>query len=137
MSGERAPDTSGEQTAQRSVRPRRPALVELSAALLIVAGLLGIVGLFAPDPAKPEGLEWAAVITAAINVAQIVVGLLIRAGRLWIVDVNYVAVLGFLDLVGAAGSALAFTLGLIELGVLAVLFVYRPWFDGRWADELR
>jgi hypothetical protein len=137
MRGEIAADPTGEHSAERPIRPRRPALIELSAALLIVAGLLGIVGLFAPDPSKPEGLEWAAVITAILNVAQIVVGLLIGAGRLWIIDVNYVAVLGFLDLVGAAGSPLAFTLGLIELGVLAVLFAYRPWFDGRWADPSR
>ena len=46
--------------------------------------------------------------------------------------VNYVAVLGFLDLAGAGGSPLAALLGIIELGVLAVLFAYRWWFDGRW-----
>jgi hypothetical protein len=114
-------------------RPNRPALIELASALLIVAGVLGIISLFAPDPRRPEGLEGLALLAIALNVAQVVVGLLIRAGRLWIVDVNYVAVLGFLDLSGASGSSLALLLGTIEIGILAVLFAYRSWFDGRWA----
>jgi hypothetical protein len=46
-------------------------------------------------------------------------------------------VLGFLDLAGAASSTLALLLGLVELGVLAVLFAYRSWFDGRWAAASR
>ncbi len=117
------------------VRPRRPAAIELAAALLIVAGLLGIVGLLAPDPARPEGLEWLAVLTLVLNVAQVVVGLLVRAGRFWVLAVNYVAVLGFLDLAGATGSPLALMLGVTELVVLAVLFTYRWWFDGRWAKS--
>jgi hypothetical protein len=118
-------------------RPNRPALIELAAALLIVAGVLGVVSLLAPDPRRPEGLEGLALLTIALNIAQIVVGILVRMGRLWIIDVNYVAVLGFLDLAGAAGSSLALLLGLLELGILAVLFVYRSWFDGRWADPSR
>jgi hypothetical protein len=115
-------------------RPPRPALIELVAALLIVAGILGLISLFAPDPRRPEGLEGLAALAIALNILQIVVGVLVRMGRLWIVDVNYVAVLGFLDLAGAGGSSLALLLGLIELGSLAVLFAYRSWFDGRWAQ---
>ncbi|MBI3749724.1 MAG: hypothetical protein HY262_12900 [Chloroflexi bacterium] len=128
--------TAVEPEAPRQ-RPSRPALIELAAALLIVAGLLGILSLVVPDPAKPEGLEGLTILTIVLNVVQIIVGLLVRAGRLWIVDVNYVAILGFLDLAGAAGSSLALLLGLIELGILAVLFVYRSWFDGRWAEPSR
>jgi hypothetical protein len=124
----------GEEPRQR---PSRPVLIELAAALLIVAGILGVISLFAPDPRRPEGLEGLALLTIGLNVVQIVVGILVRAGRLWIVDVNYVAVLGFLDLAGAAGSSLALLLGLVELGTLAVLFAYRSWFDGRWAEPGR
>jgi hypothetical protein len=116
-------------------RPNRPALIELAAALLIVAGILGVISLFAPDPRRPEGLEGLAVVTIILNLGQIVVGVLVRMGRLWILDVNFVAVLGFLDLAGAGGSSLSLLLGLIELGTLAVLFTYRSWFDGRWADR--
>src|SRR5712691_6926769 len=119
-----------EELADAPVRANRPAAIELAAALLIVAGLLGIVGLLVPDPDRPAGLEWLAALTVALNVAQIVVGVLVRAGRLWIVAVNYVAVLGFLDLAGAAGSPLGLMLGVTELGILAALFVYRWWFDG-------
>jgi hypothetical protein len=118
-------------------RPNRPALIELAAALLIVAGVLGLISLFAPDPRRPEGLEGLALLTVALNVVQIVVGILVRMGRLWIVDVNYVAVLGFLDLAGASGSTLALLLGVTEIAILAVLFAYRSWFDGRWAKPSR
>jgi hypothetical protein len=123
--------TAAEPEAPRQ-RPRRPALIELAAAMLIVAGILGVISLFAPDPRRPEGLEGLAILTIALNLGQIVVGVLVRMGRLWILDVNFVAVLGFLDLAGAGGSSLALLLGLVELGTLAVLFAYRSWFDGRW-----
>lgn len=115
-------------------RPRRPALIELVAALLVVAGVLGLISLFAPDPRRPEGLEGLAALAVALSLGQVVVGVLIRMGRLWLLDVNFVAVLGFLDLGGASGSSLALLLGIVELGSLAVLFVYRSWFDGRWAQ---
>jgi hypothetical protein len=128
--------TAAEQDEPRQ-RPNRPVLIELAAALLIVAGVLGVISLLAPDPRRPEGLEALALVTVALNVVQIVVGILVRMGRLWIVVVNYVAVLGFLDLAGAAGSSLALLLGLVELGILAVLFAYRSWFDGRWAQPGR
>ena len=128
--------TAAEQDEPRQ-RPPRPALIELVSALLIVAGILGVISLFAPDPRRPEGLEALAVLAVVLNLGQIVVGILVRMGRLWIVDVNFVAILGFLDLAGAAGSSLALLLGLIELGTLAVLFAYRSWFDGRWAEPSR
>jgi hypothetical protein len=136
MAGTPRPTATTDDTEPRQ-RPNRPALIELAAAMLIVAGILGLISLFAPDPRRPEGLEGLALLTIALNIAQIVVGVLVRMGRLWIVDVNFVAVLGFLDLAGAASSTLALLLGLVELGVLAVLFAYRSWFDGRWAAPSR
>lgn len=137
MRGDARQADTGQEPNDAPVRPNRPAAIELAAALLIVAGVLGIIGLFGPDAARPQGLEWLVVLTAILNVGQIAVGVLVRAGRLWIVAVNYVAVLGFLDVAGAGGSPLAFMLALMELGVLAVLFVYRWWFDGRWAEPSR
>lgn len=125
------------ETDEPRRRPNRPALIELAAALLIVAGVLGLISLLAPDPRRPEGLEGLALLTIALNFLQIVVGILVRMGRLWIIDVNYVAVLGFLDLAGASGSTLALLLGVTELGILAVLFAYRSWFDDRWAEPKR
>lgn len=137
MAGVDSPIVTAVDPEEPRQRPNRPALIELAAALLIVAGVLGVVSLLAPDPRRPEGLEGLALLTIALNLAQMIVGILVRMGRLWIIDVNYVAVLGFLDLAGAAGSSLALLLGLMELGILAALFVYRSWFDGRWADPSR
>jgi hypothetical protein len=56
---------------------------------------------------------------------------LIRFGRAWLVAVNYVAVLGFLDLMAAAGSGLALILGVADVLVVVILFLHKPWFDGR------
>ena len=56
-------------------------------------------------------------------------GVLVRLGRLWLVAVNYAAVLGFLDLLGAGASPLALMLGLADVLVVVILFRYKPWFD--------
>jgi len=129
-----ATTVTGSEPDEGPARPPRPALIELSGALLIVAGALGLFGALL-DPSRPAGLELLALLTIALNIIQIVVGVLVRYGRFWLLDVNYVAILGFLDLSGAGASSLALLLGLIELGVVAVLFMYRSWFDGRWAPR--
>jgi hypothetical protein len=69
----------------------------------------------------------------ALNVAPIAVGLLIRMGRLWLFAVNYVAVIGFLDLTAAGSSPLALLLGIADAAVVVILLINRPWFQGRAA----
>jgi hypothetical protein len=58
---------------------------------------------------------------------------------LWLLAVNYVAVLGFLDLLGAGGSPLAFMLGASDIFVVVILFLQKPWFDemSRWRARRR
>jgi hypothetical protein len=118
------------------VRPVRPAGVELAAAILIVGGaiqlLLGLITL----PGLPSGTEGIAALALAVNVATIAVGVLIRDGRAWLVAVNFAAVLGFLDLLGAGGSPLQLMLGAAEVLVVAILLARKPWFDAlaRWRE---
>jgi hypothetical protein len=137
MVGDSGPGTSPVDSMDEPVRPNRPAAIELAAALLIVGGGLGVFGLIATDAQRPAGLEWLAVLTLVLNVAQIVVGVLVRIGRFWIVVVNYVAVLGFLDFRSASVSPLGLMLGLTEVVVLVILFIHRSWFDRRWAEPSR
>lgn len=110
-------------------RPARPGTIELAAALLIVGGILGVVGFFAASAPEPAGLVAASLLTLLLNLAQIAVGLMLRIGRLWLLAVNYVAVLAFLDLLASGASPLSLMLAVAEIVVVAILFAKRPWFD--------
>ena len=110
-------------------RPARPVLVELAAALLIVGGALGLVGAFTAAPSLPPGTGSLVVLAVVLDIGAIVAGVLVRLGRWWVVAVNYVAVLGFLDLVASGGSALALLRGVADVVVVVILVLNRPWFD--------
>jgi hypothetical protein len=124
--------TSGRRRAPETiVPPRRPPLVEMAAALLIVSGaiqLLSVVGAVATGNLPPNAGGLLA-LTVAIDAATIVAGFLTRAGRLWLLVVNYVAVIGFLDLLRSTQSIVALVLAVVDLVVLYVLFTNRDWFD--------
>ncbi len=125
------------EEAPKPIRPPRPGAIEFAAALLIVAGVLGMLGLIAGVSFTPAALEAFAVLTFILNVTQIVVGVLIRWGRIWIVAVNYVAVLAFVDLLAAGLSPLSLMLGLAEVVVVVILLLNKPWFDAlaRWRSS--
>jgi len=111
-------------------RSRRPPLVEMAAALLIVAGavqLVSAIGAVATGN-LPPGAEGLLALTIAIDLATIIAGALTRAGRLWLLVVNYVAVIGFLDLLRSTTSIVALVLAVVDLVVLYVLFTNRDWF---------
>ncbi len=115
--------------AEPEPRPARPAAVELAAAILIVIGVLGLIGTIGAIPDLPAGLGQIVILTAALNVGALVIGLLVRVGRAWLVAVNYVAVLGFLDLTGAPTSGFALILGIADVIVVIILLLQKPWFD--------
>ena len=121
------PDSTGDEPDRPW--PSRPAAVELAAALLIVGGAVGLLGALSGASSLPPGTEPLLALTLFLDVGAIVLGLLARLGRLWIVAVNYAAVLGFIDLLGAGASPLALMLGLADIVVVVILFVHKPWFD--------
>jgi hypothetical protein len=114
---------------------RRPAAVELAAALLIVTGIVQLVGAFGVAGTLPAGLEGLLLLTIALDIATIVAGILIRMGRFWLLVVNYVAVIGFLDLLRVGASPLALAMAIVDAVVLYVLFTNRSWFGHRPPDE--
>lgn len=134
-----APFDTEAEVDEPPLRPSRPAWVELAAAILIVGGALGLFGALSSVGSLPAGAEPFFVLAAALSAGSIVAGLLVRLGRLWLVAVNYVAVLGFLDLLGAGGSPLAFMLGASDVFVVVILFLQKPWFDAmsRWLSSRR
>jgi hypothetical protein len=119
----------GEPESDGDHRPARPAVVELAAAILITSGVLGLVGAIGAASDLPAGTELLFVLTAALNVGSLVIGLLVRTGRAWLLAVNYVAVLGFLDFTGAPASGLALLLGIADVIVVVILLAQKPWFD--------
>ncbi len=125
------PDPTGSGRALRPPPPARPALVELAAAMLIVGGIIGLIGVLGGVGRLPAGTEGLAVATVVLDIGQIVLGVLIRSGRAWLVAINVVAVLGFLDLLAGLTDALALLLAGVEIGVVAILAANRPWFEAR------
>lgn len=113
-------------------RPPRPILIELASAILVVGGMVGVlgtVGLVASG--IDQGLVGSLVLV--LNVLTVLVGLLIRAGRAWVLAVNVVAVALFLELT-ALPSTFAIVLSVLDAVVLFTLIRYRSWFDWRPTD---
>lgn len=109
-------------------RGPHPGAVELAAALLIIGGILQLVGAIGAASSLPAGSEVVFAGSIAIDIATIAAGVLIRSGRLWLLVVNYVAVLGFLDLLRAGSSPVALMLAIADLVVVVILVLNRPWF---------
>ena len=122
-------------------RPRRPILLEIASAILIVGGMTSLVGscsaVIYPQIEAPPTSPLLAVFLA-INLLTIIVGLLVRAGRAWILCINVVAVALFLELTAlTTGSAVALLFVVLEAVVLYALFRHRWWFDWRPPEEER
>ena len=109
--------------------PARSAAVELAAAILIVGGAISVLSAVSNLSSLPPGVESIVALTVALAIGSIIVGVLVRLGRFWIAAVNYAAVLGFLDLLGAGASPLALMHGLSNVRVVVILFRDKSWFD--------
>ncbi|HYH93143.1 MAG TPA: hypothetical protein VD763_08295 [Candidatus Saccharimonadales bacterium] len=115
----------------RPERPRRPMAIELASALLIVGGIfstISAVAFIASGGAAVLGPVYALVL--ALDVLTVVVGLLIRRGRAWILAINVVAIAFFLELTALPSAFALLFIGLDAI-VLYALFRHRAWFDGR------
>ena len=123
------PERPDPLTEEPAPPPSRPGAIELAAAILIASGIVGVLVAASTAGNLPPGTEPFQLLTVALDVGSIVIGVLVRFGRSWILAVNYVAVLGFLDLVGAGTSSLSLILGLADIVVVVVLFVQKAWFD--------
>jgi hypothetical protein len=113
-------------------RPRRPVLVEVAAAFLVVGGIISlltsieVVLTFAQQGQPVDALS---VSTLAIGVGFVILGLLTRSGRAWLVTINVVAVVAFLELISATIIGLFF--GALDVFVVLALMWTRPWFQWR------
>ena len=113
-------------------RPRRPVAVEFAAAGLVVGGCVSILGsiqAIASLSAAGQPVDGLAPVTLGIGAAIMVLGLVVRSGRGWLVTVNVVAVLGFLEL--TSGTIAGIVLGALDVLVVLALVSERPWFQWR------
>lgn len=115
-------------------RPRRPVIIELASAILIVGGITSILGAagwaISGGQTGPVG-----VLVMLLDILTIVVGVLIRSGRAWVVAINVVAIALFLELT-ALPSAFAIVFVVLDSIVLYALFRHRTWFDRRAPEEV-
>ncbi len=106
-------------------RPPRPLLIEIAGAILIVGGLTSILGSLGTLDPNADALD---IVFLGLGALTVVVGLLVRAGRAWVIDVNVVAVVLFLELT-ALPSAVAIVFAALDTIVLFALIRHRAWFD--------
>ncbi len=117
--------------------PPRPTPVEFASVVLIVGGVFRLFAIALALNAPPEaGLAVSPPIVAletAIQVLTIVVGALARFGRSWLLVVNVVAILAFIQLISLAG-AVSLAFGLLFAVAFVALFLARPGFEamGEW-----
>ncbi len=113
------------------VRPRRPILLEFAAACLVVGGVTGLLGIIGSSDPDAATLALDALFIG-LNVLTVIVGLLVRAGRAWVLAINVVAVVLFLE-VTALPSGVAIVFATLDTIVLFALIRHRGWFDrGSW-----
>ena len=114
--------------ARRAYRPR-PVLVEIASALLIVEGavnLLFSIQVLVNLAQAGESIELLTVISIALATLNLALGLAVRTGRGWLITVNVVAVLGFLELL--SGTPVGIFFGGLDVLVVLALVRERPWF---------
>jgi hypothetical protein len=116
--------------AQAAPRRRaRPVLVELASALLIVSGAVSLM--LSIQAIINLANQWLGIgdlslLTIVVAIVELALGLAVRYGRAWLVTVNVVAVLAFLELI--SGSAIGLFFGLLDTIVVIALFREREWF---------
>jgi len=117
--------------APAPTRPRRPALIELAAAVLIVGGITdlatALVSILGPDQPAVSEAPFLTTLLLAVRILMIVTGLLVRAGRAWVLSINVVAIALFLYLT-LLPSFVAIVFALLDAIVLFALFRHRDWF---------
>ena len=128
---------SGDQEAGAARRAwRRPVLVELASALLVVGAVLNLVlslDVLMRLAERSESIAAHTVTTIALAIATLGLGVAIRYGRGWLLAVNLVAVLGFLELI--SGSIVGLLFGALDVFVVLALIRERPWFE--WSARER
>lgn len=134
-------DTPDSTRAPAAERPRRPLSIEIAGAILIVGGLSAIVAtgaeLLSGDPATADpGARPVIALILGLNALTVIVGALARRGQAWLLCINVVAVVLFIELTAVpSGSAIASLLAILDGFVFVALARNRAWFEWRSPEE--
>lgn len=121
--------------APRTFHPR-PVLVELASAILVVGAatnlLISVDGLMGMAQSGGD-IGVPTLITIAVATVTLALGLAVRFGRAWLVTVNVMAVIGFLELLSQ--TSIGYVFGGLDVFVVLALMRERPWFE--WSARQR
>jgi polyferredoxin len=109
-------------------RPRRPTLVEVAAAILIVGSVTDVLISFEGMATAPSSLGRVLYATSvSLGLLLAILGFLLRSGRAWLVTLNIVAVAAFLELLTL--SVAGILSALFDMLVVGILLRERWWFQ--------
>jgi len=109
--------------------PRRPLIVELATAVLVVGGAFGIIQRIINPLVVlngPPAIDLISVISFALDLLSIAAGFLLRRGRTWVLAANVAAVFAFLHLTLQNLQGIVFAA--LYLFVVVATFLARDWF---------
>lgn len=124
------PPSQGGDPREATLRRPRPVLIELASALLVVGGAVNVllsVDVLARMAQQGISIGLLTALTIVLNTTLLALGVLVRTGRAWLLAVNVVAVLGFLELTSGTGVGLVF--GALDVLIVLALLRERPWFE--------
>jgi hypothetical protein len=110
-------------------RPPRPLAVEVATAIVIVSGAMSVllsIDVFARLRDLGNAGTELTLASIALGLASLLLGILLRYGRAWLIGVNVLAIAGFLELL--SGTPLGLVSGGLDALAVVVLLVHRPWF---------
>ena len=117
-------------------RPRRPILVEIAAAILIVGSAtdaaISFEGMATGATTQARLLAAASV---SLGLLLVILGLLVRSGRAWLITINVVAVAAFLELLALTFPGLL--AAVLDMLVVGILLRERWWFQWKPDDDPR
>lgn len=124
------PRVADDPQPPKHTAPPRPVLVEVASAIMIVGGALNLllsVEVLVRLAQEGTGIGELTVITIALATLTLALGLAVRYARGWLVTVNVVAVIGFVELLSQTPVGLLF--GILDVLVVLALVRERPWFE--------
>jgi hypothetical protein len=130
VSDVRPGDAERRRIAEIAAARRRPVLVEIASAILIVSGVLNLIttiDVLFRLAGRGESIGGLTVSSIVISTVTIGLGLAVRAGRAWLLALNVIAVFAFLEL--TSGTPVGLLFGALDLVVVLALLSQRPWFQ--------
>jgi sulfite exporter TauE/SafE len=104
--------------------------VELAAAILIIgSGTDALISLEGMATAPTADARVLAALSVVVGIALVWLGLLLRAGRAWLVAINVVAIAAFLEL--RSLTFVGLLSAILDFVVVALLLRTRWWFQWR------